>query len=558
MSSDPVETVIGYHDRTKHHPNRYARSLGYLDWATQPDPFRRFEGTPLLKLPIPADREAPSYADLFSPGAVPSRPLNAESVSTFFYLSLALSAWKEAGPSRWALRVNPSSGNLHPTEGYAVLPAVEGFLDGPAVCHYAPREHALEVRSRPRPDAYSSLVQSLAGPDAPPSFCFLVGLSSIYWREAWKYGERAFRYCNHDVGHALAALRMAAAFLGWRLVVLEDLGDGDVARLLGLDRDDDFQDAEREQPDLLAAVLPGDCEADLSLGVSPEAINAAVSVEWFGRANRLSPDHVDWDVIDAAHEATHKPARPGRRVRLSAGSGAAVPTPGVSAFKLIRTRRSALSFDGRTCLGADKFFSMLSRVMPGATSREGVRSIKPPWDCVQWPPRVHLFLFVHLVEGLAPGVYALIRDPARVDEMKRACDSEFGWAVPAGTPEALPLLELVRADCRRAAAQLSLGQDIAGMSAFSLGMVARFDETLREEGAWAYRRLFWEAGMIGQSLYLEAEAVGLRATGIGAYFDDLVHETLGLADHRFQSLYHFTIGGAVEDLRILTGPAYPV
>src|SRR5437660_12483691 len=37
-----------------------------------------------------------------------------------------------------------------------------------------------------------------------PEDSFLVGLSSIHWREAWKYGERAFRYCQHDVGHALA------------------------------------------------------------------------------------------------------------------------------------------------------------------------------------------------------------------------------------------------------------------------------------------------------------------------------------------------------------------
>ncbi len=62
--------------------------------------------------------------------------------------------------------------------------------------------------------------------------------------------------------------------------------------------------------------------------------------------------------------------------------------------------------------------------------------------------------------------------------------------------------------------------------------------------------------MIGQALYLEAEAAGLRGTGIGCYFDDVVHETLGLADGRFRDLYHFTVGGAVEDGRLATRPAY--
>jgi hypothetical protein len=32
-----------YRQQTKHHFFRYARSLGTLDWANQPDPFRRYE-----------------------------------------------------------------------------------------------------------------------------------------------------------------------------------------------------------------------------------------------------------------------------------------------------------------------------------------------------------------------------------------------------------------------------------------------------------------------------------------------------------------------------------
>ena len=35
-----------------------------------------------------------------------------------------------------------------------------------------------------------------------------------------------------------------------------------------------------------------------------------------------------------------------------------------------------------------------------------------------------------------------------------------------------------------------------------------------------YRRLFWECGLIGQVLYLEAEAAGVRGTGIGCFYDD--------------------------------------
>ena len=63
-------------------------------------------------------------------------------------------------------------------------------------------------------------------------------------------------------------------------------------------------------------------------------------------------------------------------------------------------------------------------------------------------------------------------------------------------------------------------QDIASDGCFSLGMVARFEPVLQEKGAWMYPRLFWETGILGQVLYLEAHAVGISATGIGCYFDD--------------------------------------
>jgi hypothetical protein len=59
-------------------------------------------------------------------------------------------------------------------------------------------------------------------------------------------------------------------------------------------------------------------------------------------------------------------------------------------------------------------------------------------------------------------------------------------------------------------------------------------------------------------LYLEAEAAGVRSTGMGCYFDDVVHQLLGidLSNDAWQSLYHFTVGGAVDDDRLTTLPAY--
>ena len=136
-----------------------------------------------------------------------------------------------------------------------------------------------------------------------------------------------------------------------------------------------------------------------------------------------------------------------------------------------------------------------------------------------------------------------MRDEARLDAFRTACDDRFAWGHVGSS--GMPLYTLALGDCREAAAHASCFQAIVGDSAFSLGMVADFARTLEENGAWAYRRLFWETGLIGQVLYLEAEAAGVRSTGMGCYFDDFVHQLLGidLPNDAWQSLYHFTVGG---------------
>ena len=144
-----------------------------------------------------------------------------------------------------------------------------------------------------------------------------------------------------------------------------------------------------------------------------------------------------------------------------------------------------------------------------------------------------------------------------MDRLKRAMHQRFDWSPPPGCPADLPLRMLEAGDARRLATQLSCHQDIAGDGAFSLAMIAEYQEALFTHGPWFYRRLFWETGLIGQVLYLEAEAAGVRATGIGCFFDDPVHRVFGLEGFAFQSLYHFTVGGPVDDPRLTTLAPYP-
>jgi len=538
-----------YHDQTKHHFNRFARSLGYLDWATQPDPFRRYGDAPTIDLPRSALADEVPYDALFD-GSVRPAPVSERSIGEFLRCSMGLSAWKQYGDTRWALRVNPSSGNLHPTETYLIRQG--------RVYHYAPRDHALEVRCVfDPPDAAGAAADHATDHVADhDGAAFLVALTSIHWREAWKYGERAFRYCQHDAGHAIGALRLAAALLGWRLALLPRWSDAQLSALLGLDRDEDYAGAEREEPECLAIVTADDSGRWLECDPSPLAEAAARGL-WRGTANRLSADHAEWSLIDEVSAATRYPGIEtweGGRVRRCEGATVPASHPVTLARSVVLARRSALAFDGHSGLRRDAFFAMLERLRPPA----------PPWDAIDWPPQVHLVLFVHRVEGLVPGVYAYLRDDHVRAEWQTAMRPDFLWepidASDQPGPHALDrpngLFLLVPIDCRRVANRLSCDQEIAADGFFSLAMVARLEASLNERGESFYRRLFWECGLIGQVLYLEAEAAGGRATGIGCFYDDAVHETLGLRGHAWQSLYHFSMGVPIEDTRLTSEPGY--
>jgi SagB-type dehydrogenase family enzyme len=450
---------------------------------------------------------------------------------------MGLSAWKQYKTSRWALRVNPSSGNLHPTETYLVR-------DG-RVLHYAAREHALEERTRLEADAWRAFTGDAGG--------FLVALTSIHWREAWKYGERAFRYCQHDVGHAIGALRFSAARFGWRLRMLRRWSSDAMDALLGLDRDEDFGPAEREESDAIAVVTAGDPEPWLD--ADPAAlVEAARRAAWHGVANQLSPSRVEWPIIDQVARATRYPgearvrfAEPAPHLDGSARVHSCAAANGPGARAIILQRRSALAFDARSTLPRATFLSMLARLQPPA----------PPWDAIDWPPHIHLLIFVHRVDGLTPGLYACLRDSAVVDRWRAAMRPEFLWERIHSENDPGDLYLLVPTDVRWAANRLSCDQDIAADGFFSLGMIARLEPSLRERGEWFYRRLFWESGVLGQVLYLEAEAAGARATGIGCFYDDPVHEMAGLSGREWQSVYHFSMGMPVEDTRLTSEPGYP-
>jgi SagB-type dehydrogenase family enzyme len=538
VSDTSQDIVRAYHGRTKHRFEAYAEGPGQLDWDAQPAPFRHYPGAPLLELPLAADRFERCY------GRLPEKPENQidadlDSLGALLELSFGITAWKSWGPSRWALRCNPSSGNLHPVEAYVLSAGLPGVPDG--LHHYEPENHALEGRALTAP-----------GDEAP---WLAIGLTSIMWREAWKYGERAFRYCQLDIGHAIGALAYAAALLGWEI---RPVANPAMAHCLGLDRADDFPASryaftEIEEPEILLVVRA----AGLREAPPAEQLVAWLdAANWQGKPTRIDPSPgYRWPAIDQVAAASRLLRSTAKNEQISNRLPDLPPHPTTAgAAQLIRQRRSGQRFDPKHSLPKATFYRMLDASLPRP---------QVPFSVQESPPRIHLLLFVLRVDGLPPGLYLLPRTPAAAAELPGALAQRFASQRPvadvdAECPAHLGLIQLADMglqELQRTARALSCHQDIASTSAFSLGMLGEFDAATGD--GHGYRELLREAGLVGQVLYLEAEAADLRGTGIGCFFDDPVHQTFGLAGSRWQSVYHFTVGTPISDARIETGPPYP-
>ncbi len=456
-----------YHEATKHSHASLQRNVHFLDWSNLPDPFRHYEGAPLLDLPAdPAAPEIPAL-DVLSGHRGPAHESDdwVAFLSRLLFYSASISATKTT-PSgdRYALRVNPSSGNLHPTEFHFACP------DG--LYHYRPSSHACDRRA--------------AGDYGPLRFL----LTTIAWREAWKYQSRAYRYCLHDAGHAAESLALAARAMGCSARTQAAFSDDELAR--------EFQLAEDEWPLLIMHVDHG-----------PSIAPAARRV-WFGGVpNPLSPDVIEYPALEAMHAATKHGAPPELPPLEPPPRALGGPPFG----DIVRRRRSALDFQGGV--------RSIDREQLTLLLEAGLR---PPAARFDFGDYVELYAYVHRVRDVESGLYRV---------------SEAG---------ALHLQQ--PGDQRAVATELSLDQELAGNACVAFSMIGDLDRATRRHGDRGYRYVHFEAGAIGQRLYLAAEALGFQSTGMGAFYDDLVNKYLKLAPEAGQVVYHFACGYAINDPRL--------
>ncbi|MCC9608433.1 SagB/ThcOx family dehydrogenase [Blastopirellula sp. JC732] len=531
-------SVSDYHEVSKHHVGEYAPGPLALDWDQQPNPFRTFAGAPAVELPLPTRTPTPKYHQLSDGTVIQPQAPSLEALGQLLAYSMGISCWKVYEEVKFSLRCNPSSGNLHPTETYLAVQNFASLL--PGIYHYDVHQHALERRYAISPANLPSTS------DAPTLW---IGLTSIPWREAWKYGERSYRYCQLDIGHAVAAIRMSAAALGWTVTLVESIGDDEIAALFGIDRSADYAECEREIPEVVLQLHAGaKSEAIGDLARLVTLVQESAKSAWHGVPNRLSTDDpVEWPLADVVPEKTKKPPTDEPVWTPPAGKVKLAPATDESATDIFSWRRSAQAFDDEAVYPKSAFARFLDTLSP--------KRDVPPLDLFPWEPRLHPVFFVHNVQGIAPGVYIAPRSESGEALLRSTLRDKFDWKQIDSLPTDQPFYQLVGAKCRKAAKHFSCNQAIAADSCFTIAMIADFADVI-EEGAWKYRQLYWEAGALGQLMYLEAEVANFRGTGIGCFFDLEIHQILGIHDTSFQCLYNFTVGFPFLDPRLQTIAPY--
>lgn len=540
--AEELAALFAYHQLSCLHPEQPAAAPARLQRRSEPIPFRRYLECPRQLLPLPEDVPAagPASAGGLSWGFA--------TLGRLFGESLAITGWRRAGDAAFGLRRVPSAGNLHPTEAYLITSGDGEDSCPPGLYHYSPFDHSLECRRRFPPELGHQLA---ALHEAPTSY---VGLSTVFWRTAWKYGERAFRLGHLDAGHAVAALAAAAELMGAHLRRVE-LADEELEAALGLSG----EGPEAERGLLLLEIrLPGPDGrvAPAPAAATPlfrEQIAAMASLPLAGQPSQVSQEHRLWPGIDSAVFATRStpllPAADGPAESPAESPPQKTAAPPFTAAHL-RRRRSCKHFDPAAWLATETCFTTLEL---------GLHLWPTLLPC---RPDIATLVAIHRVHGIDRGLYLLL-SPGAADvgeELLRHLSPAFNRRKTATLAGGDELVLLAAGDARAAFTRLAGDQPAAGDAAFTLVLLGRGEPLLAARGPAAYKALHWQAGLLGHGLYLAATRAGLGVTGLSGFYDELLLDLLGLPSSpspAFLPLYLIAIGVAADPEEQLEPPYTP-
>lgn len=481
-------TAAQYHHLTSY--QRHKMSGHFLDWENKPDLYKTYPQTESVTLPRDVEHPKRKLSQVLKDGSpdMHAHVPDMDGLSKIFSLAYGITAKARHGGVDFYYRSAASAGALYPTEIYVAASGLQGLDDG--LYHFSIARHSL-FRLRKGDLAFHMAEAIRPFPRKSPMLTFF--LSAIFFRSAWKYRERSYRYHLLDTGHVAENLVVALKAQGFPPVLSYDFDDHSLNRLLGLD--------ETKEVCLGVCYVPGKqpmekaIESDLE--ELPENIRSACQV---------AHTEIDYPAIREIHEAGAPlvtQLRPGPPMVDQLG----LHSHGFTNLSPPNTWPETMNW-------ADVFHHRRSRrnFVPKSISNESVRALL---ECLALPEAtvssggwdysrlVGAGFLAGNVDELDPGFYLLdapkgsfgmVRSGFFMDKMAHVCLNQ-AWLVHAA------LHFLFMADL----------------------------ETLDQYwGARAYRYAMLTAGRLGERLYLAATAMGLGCCGIGAFYDFEAVEFLDL------------------------------
>jgi SagB-type dehydrogenase family enzyme len=504
-----------YHDRTKHTVSSVRNSGFTLNRSNKPRPYKIYENLPRVSSTTErASPQQPALAAIAesetdSPSGTTQSSSDGPEIHTLCHYATGVTKELERGGREMRFRAASCTGKLYHIDLYAVCGDCDGFDAG--VYHFDPHTDGFDML---REGDYRGVLARAAGREtgvveAPVTFV----ATSTWWRNAWKYRTRTYRHAFWDSGTVLANLLAVAHALGQRAAVVTSFADDPIARLLGLDPDE-------EAPLELVPVGQGDHASNAREveTIDPEEVPLSDHVEEYPlvadawRQSTLPDGETaqEWRerfATDASF-GSHAPGD-GERIDLNpvdAGTASARPIGDTI------ERRGSLREYSHDTISARKFATVLDRALRGV-----------PTDCFDQDGACRLtdaYCLVHAVEGIPSGSYQYHPNE---DVLERIGDTD-----------------------RETAGHIALDQPVVGDAAANVYLMADVDAIVERLGNRGYRLAQLEGGIALGRLYLSTYA-HRRLGGRGfTFYDDRVTDHLSPRAANQTPMTLFAFGQANE------------
>lgn len=479
-----------YHELTKYDPRTIDR-LGQANWAEQPRAWKAITGTEHVDIRPHLAFLSEFVAGDGSTGTYPppAETLDLPSLARISWFAAGVSAMGGSPQDPHLYRTNPSAGGLYPVELYWIALDVDGLESGIWQFH-APGFAFVPVwKGRFRPEALAALLGSAPAGEASA----IAVLTGIFSRGSWRYGERAYRRILLDAGHLASNLLEAVRRESFESVPLSGFCDAGLSEFLFPDQDEVpllavpvGKGLTKNVARCLRSPMPDPTEtsAHIASGRMQERAHHLSRIP-AGKPEPPSPFNGSTRKPDLGYIPLPPPLDPGKTTMAAI------------------ERRSCRSY-GWAPVTLQQLSTLLSWSDLPAEERLSPVGLLDTW------------LVVNAVEGLESGVWHW--------------DHRTGSIAPHR-------MGRFREDCLK----MCLGQELGGNASFVVVHSAPLGKAVELLGERAYRPLCMDAGHFGERLNLSAQAMGLGASGIGGYFDDLVNGTIG-QDLSQAILYITTVG----------------